>query len=350
MGAWGHGDGGMKCRSRRTRRGRLTTFACCVLIPLLLVSCGGRARTRVLKLGHGLEPTHSVHRGMVFMADRVAELSGGRMRIDVYPSQQLGSERELIELLQIGSVGMTKVSAAVLESFVPAFRVYGIPYLFADQAHRDRVLQGDVGKELLRATGPARVLGLAYYDSGTRSFYTTSRPVRSPDDLAGLKIRTQESATAVQMVQALGGSATPIAWGELYTALQQGVVDGAENNPPSFYLSRHYEVCKYYSLDEHTSIPDVLLISTTVWNGLDDEERRWLQEAADESFIYQSKLWQESTADSLRSLREAGVEIIRPDIAPFVERVQSMHREFRRDPEISRLMDRIAALGAGTEP
>lgn len=310
-----------------------------------LAACTGHAGTRVIKLGHGLEPSHSVHLGMVYMAGRVHEKSGGRMRIDVYPSQQLGSERELIELLQIGSVGMTKVSASVLESFVPAFRIYGVPYLFADQAHRDRVLTGDVGRELLRATTPARVRGLCYYDSGTRSFYTKTRPIHAPGDLAGLKIRTQESATAIRMVQALGGSATPIAWGELYTALQQGVVDGAENNPPSFYLSRHYEVCKYYSLDEHTSVPDVLLISTAVWDALSPDEQRWLQEAADESFVHQARLWLESTEESLRAVQAAGVEIIRPDKARFAERVGPLHEEFRRDPELRSLMERIAALG-----
>lgn len=319
------------------------------LLSLVLAAaaagCTARADTIVIKLGHGLEPTHSVHRGMLFMAERLAEKSGGSMRIDVYPSQQLGSERELIELLQIGSVGMTKVSAAVLESFVPAFRIYGVPYLFTDQAHRDRVLTSSVGRDLLHATEPARVRGLTYYDSGTRSFYTTGRPIRTPDDLVGLKIRTQESATAVQMVQALGGSATPIAWGELYTALQQGVVDGAENNPPSFYLSRHYEVCKYYSLDEHTSVPDVLLVSAEVWEDLSPPQQQWLQEAADESSVHQMELWQESTAESLRELEAAGVEIIQPDITLFAERVEPLHREFRRDPELRELMDRIRALG-----
>jgi tripartite ATP-independent transporter DctP family solute receptor len=315
-----------------------------ILLCAALAGCTAHAETTVIKLGHGLEPSHSVHLGMVFMADRVREKSGGRVRIDVYPSQQLGTERELIELLQIGSVGMTKVSAAVLESFVPAFRVFGIPYLFDDQAHRDRVLTSDIGKDLLRSTEPARVRGLCYYDSGTRSFYTRNRPVHTPDDLAGLKIRTQESATAMRMVQALGGSPTPIAWGELYTALQQGVVDGAENNPPSFYLSRHYEVCRYYTLDEHTTVPDVLLISRTVWEDLSADEQRWLQEAADESFVYQLALWQESTEDSLRGLQAAGVEIIYPDKAPFVERVQPLHQEFRRDPEMRDLMDRIEAL------
>jgi tripartite ATP-independent transporter DctP family solute receptor len=321
-----------------------------LVVCAALAGCTAHAETTVIKLGHGLEPSHSVHRGMVYMAERAAEKSGGRIRIDVYPSQQLGSERELIELLQIGSVGMTKVSSAVLEGFVPSFRIFGIPYLFTDQAHRDRVLTSDLGRELLRSTMPARVRGLCYYDSGTRSFYTKDRPIHTPDDLRGLKIRVQESAMAVRMVQALGGSATPIAWGELYTALQGGVVDGAENNPPSFHLSRHYEVCRYYTLDEHTTVPDVLLISNEVWDALTPQEQQWLQEAADESSIYQAELWEESSAESLRAVEEAGVQIIYPDKSLFAERVQPLHEQFRRDPLLGPMMERIAAFAReGTE-
>lgn len=311
-----------------------------------VAGCAASAETTTIKLGHALEASHPVHRAMVFMAARLEQKSSGRVRLDIYPSQQLGTERELIELLQIGSLGMTKVSSAVLESFVPAFRVFGIPYLFVDRAHRERVLASEVGRALLRSTEPARVLGLAYYDSGARSFYTKPRPVRTPDDLAGLKIRTQESPSAVRMVQALGGSATPLGWNELYTALQQGIVDGAENNPPSFYLSRHYEVCRFYVLNEHTTVPDVLLVSITVWRALSPDAQRWLQEAADESFAYQTRLWQEATDDALRGLADAGVEIVVPDRTAFAARVRPLHDEFRADAEIGPVMERIQAMAA----
>lgn len=320
-----------------------------VTLAFGLAGCTGRADRVVIKLGHGLEPTHSVHLGMVYMGERLREKSGGSMRVDIYPSQQLGSERELVELLQIGSVGMAKVSAAVLESFVPTFSVFGIPYLFVDQPHRDRVLLGDVGKDLLQSTQRARIRGVTWYDSGTRSFYTKTRPVHGPEDLAGLKIRVQESPTAVRMVQVLGGSATPIAWGELYTALQQGVVDGAENNPPSFFLSRHYEVCKYYTLDEHTTVPDVLLINNDLWASLSPQQQQWLQEASDESFLHQMELWKVSTDEALAAVEAAGVEIIRPDTARFANQVGPMHEEFRRDPVMRDYMDRIAALAPKAE-
>jgi TRAP-type C4-dicarboxylate transport system substrate-binding protein len=141
-----------------------------------------------------------------------------------------------------------------------------------------------------------------------------------------------KSITAVSMVQALGGSATPIPWGELYTALQQGVVDGAENNPPSFYLSKHYEVCKYYSLDEHTAVPDILLMSTVVWNSLNQQQQKWVQEAVDESVEHQKVLWKKASDDALKAVQESGVEVIYPDKTPFRDAVQQMHESYQGTP------------------
>lgn len=298
----------------------------------------------VVKLGHALDPSHPVHKAMVFMGKRLDEKSGGKMRMDIYPSQQLGGERQLLELLQLGALGMTKVSAAVLEGFAPAYQVLSLPYLFRDDAHRFRVLEGPIGRELLLQGQAFWLRGLAYYDAGSRSFYTMDRPIRRPDDLVGLKIRTMESATQIALVNELGGSATPISFGELYTALQQGVVDGAENNPPSFLTSRHYEVCKYYSLDEHSSIPDVLLISTIVWNALTPQEQEWLQEAASESAVYQKKLWQEASDDALRQVQTAGVEIIRPEKDPFAAKVSDIYAGYESDSLMHDLIQRIRAV------
>ncbi len=311
---------------------------------LLLPGCGVQSDVTVIKLGHGLDTNHPVHHAMVFMAERVAEKSGGAMRIDLYPSQQLGSERQLLELLQLGSLGMTKVASAVLEGFAPSYKVFSLPYIFRDEAHRFEVLEGDIGRELLLSSEQYWLRGLTYYDAGSRSFYTTDRPVLSPADLVGLKIRTLESATQVQMVNTLGGSATPISWGELYTALQQGVVDGAENNPPSFYTSRHYEVCKYYVLDEHTGIPDVLLISTIIWKTLSPQKQQWLTEAAWESAEHQKVLWKEASEEALRAVQEAGVDVVYPDKTPFAEKVAPIYESYRAEPEIYALIQRIRAV------
>ena len=298
----------------------------------------------VIKLGHGLDPTHPVHKAMEFLADRVLTKSDGRMRIDIYPSEQLGSERECLELLQIGSLGMTKVSCSVIEGFVPEMSVLSLPYIFRDEKHRFTVLEGELGRELLLAGEKYWLRGLCYYDAGTRSFYTKDHPILQPSDLEGLKIRTQESPTSMEMVQALGGSATPIAWGELYSALQQGVVDGAENNPPSFHLSRHYEVCKHYSLDEHTGVPDILVISTKIWNDLSPRFQRVLQEAAEESEQHQKKLWKEATRRALEEVQKAGVTIYFPDKTPFIARVDTIYEKYKSDSRIYDLIQRIKEL------
>jgi tripartite ATP-independent transporter DctP family solute receptor len=263
------------------------------------------------------------------MAKRLSEISNKRMRVDIYPSGQLGQERDLIELLQIGSLAMTKVSTAPLESFVPEMKIFGIPYIFRDHDHCWKIFNGPIGKKLLLAGEKYFLRGMCYYDAGSRSFYTKDKAINSPEDLTGLKIRVMKSNVALKMVQALGGSPTPIPWGELYTSLQQGVVDGAENNPPSFYFSRHYEVCKYYSLDEHTSVPDILLMSTVVWNSLSQQEQNWLQQAVDESVEFQKKVWKASSDESLQKVQEAGVEIIYPDKEPFREAVEEMHESFK---------------------
>jgi tripartite ATP-independent transporter DctP family solute receptor len=314
-----------------------------IIVSAMVFSCSEQDHTRVLKLAHGLAPSHSVHQGMVYMAELVNEKSGGRMRIDVYPSEQLGSERENLEMLQIGSLAITKVSAAVMESFAPSYRVMNLPYIFVSKEHSERVLDGDIGREILLDGEEFWLRGLAFYDSGSRSFYTKDRPINHPNDLRGLKLRVQPSPSAVNMVRAMGGSPTPISWGELYTALQGGVVDGAENNPPSFYLSNHFEVARYYSLNEHSTIPDVLLISTKIWNILTEEEQGWLQEAATESVAYQRKLWAESEKHSLEMAEAAGVNIIYPDKGPFIESVQPLYEEFKNNSHLSNLIRRIQA-------
>lgn len=308
----------------------------------MLSACKGPGGVRVIKLGHGLGVTHPVHEAMVFMAKRLEEKSKGEMIIKIYPNQQLGSERELVELLQIGSLGMTKVSSAVMESFAPKLQVLSMPYLFKDDAHRDLILKGPIGQQLLLDGEDFWLRGLCYYDAGKRSFYTKNKPVDSPEDLKGLKIRVMESNTAINMVKNFGGSPTPVSYGELYTALQQGIVDGAENNPPSLFTSRHYEVCKFYSINEHTAIPDIMIISTKVWNLLSDQEKQWLQEAADESAEFQYKIWAESVEESLAEMEKAGVTIVYPEHEGFRLAVESMYEELNvTQPELAAVVAQI---------
>ena len=321
------------------RSGRLLIVLCLSL----LIGCGKSDSVYVLKLAHVLDAAHPVHKAMVFMGEKLAEKSGGTMRLDIYPSGQLGAERDLIELLQIGSLAMTKVATAPLEGFVPDMRVFGVPYIFRDDEHRWKVLNGEIGQRLLLAGTQFNIRGMCYYDSGSRSFYTKNKPIRSPADLKGQKIRVMKSRTAMKMVESLGGSPTPIPWGELYTSLQQGVVDGAENNPPTFYFSRHYEVCKYYSLDEHTTGPDILIMSTVVWKNLTTQQQQWVQEAIDESAIYQRSLWKTASDDAIAAVKAAGVEVIYPDKSPFQDAVVDLHASYE-GTRVYELLQEIAGI------
>lgn len=294
----------------------------------------------VLKLGHGLDTAHPVHLAMENMKARLEELSGGRVSIDIYPSSVLGSEVQCIEQLQNGSLAMTKTSAAAMENFVPVMSTLGLPYVFRDSDHFWNVLKGQIGQDLLQQGADKFLRGLCYYDSGSRNFYTKSKPIRTPDDLKGMKIRVMNSKTAIDMVKAMGGSPTPIAWGELYSALAQGTVDGAENNPPSFTSNKHYEVCKHFSLDGHTRIPDMLLISTKIWEELDPQVQKWVEQAALESSEFQRLLWQEKTLESLEQAKAEGVTIYEVDTDAFARSVQPMLDNLE-NPEVRALLKQI---------
>ncbi|MCF2946835.1 TRAP transporter substrate-binding protein [Paraglaciecola aquimarina] len=301
-----------------------------------------------IRLAHTLDVQHPVHMALEHMNSELLRISNGKMALRIFPSGQLGSEREIIELLQIGSLGMTKVSASSLEAFVPQMKVFSLPYLFQDQTHFWNTLQGEIGQRLLDAGSQYRVKGLGYFDAGSRSFYTTKQKVEKPQDLNGLKIRVMNSQSAVEMVNTIGGAATPVSFGELYTALQQGIVAGAENNPPSFYYSKHYEVSQYYILDEHTSIPDVIIIGTHMWNNLSDQEQAWLTQAMHLATEYQKQLWAESTQMSLEKVKEAGVTVLKADKSLFQNSVQPIFDELKGS-DLEPLINEIKALGQANE-
>ncbi|MFM1902997.1 MAG: hypothetical protein RLZZ440_897 [Planctomycetota bacterium] len=297
----------------------------------------------VLKLAHSLPPAAPVHVAMERFAELVAAKSGGTVEVQIFPSGQLGSETETLEQLQRGALALVKTSTAALEGFVPAMAVFGVPYVFRSEDHFWRVLEGPLGEELLAAGESADIHGLCYYDAGARSFYTVPRGVNAPADLAGLKIRTQRSATSMEMIATLGGSAAAIPFGELYTALQQGMVDGAENNPPSVYDSRHWEVAKHYALDEHTRVPDMLVFSQPVWRRLSPEVQAWITEAARESVPFQRQIWAEYVAECLTKLEAEGVTITRPDQAAFQAAVGPMYEALRETP-LGPLVERVQAV------
>ena len=310
---------------------------------LTLCASGAIAAEKVtLKLAHNLDRSHVVHQAFEEMAKEVQQLSNGNMRVRIYPSSQMGSARETLELLQNGALDMTKGSASDLESFDNTYAIYNLPYLFKDQAHFNQVVFGEVGKEIMESTKEKGFFAISAYVAGTRSFYA-KKPITKPEDLKGLKIRVQASPTTLKMVELMGGSPTPISFGEVYTAMQQGVVDGAENNVPSWVQTRHIEIAKVFSEDEHTSIPDFLVISTKTWNKLTPDQQQILMKAAKDSEAYQQKLWEKVDSDSRAQAKAMGATIISVDKAPFRAVVKPLYDDFAKDPKQAALLEKFEA-------
>jgi tripartite ATP-independent transporter DctP family solute receptor len=296
-----------------------------LFIGLLLLGCSTRDKARILKLGHGHDQMHPVHLSMVYMAHLLDSLSEGKLRIEIYPNAQLGKERELIELLQIGMVDICKVSGAIIENFDPDYQIFSYPYLFLNREHFFNVLEGKIGRDLLKQTEDYLLYGLTFYDSGSRCIYTVDKEVKEPADLKGLKIRVMQNNTSIRMARAMGASPTPIAQAELYTALQQGVVDGAENNVPSFLSFKHYEVCKYFTVTDHTYIPDILLAGTKTMQRLDEREKSLLLLAARMSAEYHKRMWKQAEETALEEILRAGIQIVPVEKQEFFESVNDFY-------------------------
>ena len=289
---------------------------CAAMLAMCLPTWGAEApvsRPVVLKLGHGLDISHPVHKAMVFLADRVKEKSAGRMQVQIFPSEQLGNEKECIEALQLGYLAMTKTSSAPMEGFVPQMQVFGIPYLFRDSEHLWKVLNGPIGKKLLLAGESKRLRGLCYYDAGARSFYA-KKPIHTPSDLAGMKIRVQQSDLWVALLEAMGANATPMPYGEVYTALQQKTVDGEENPVAIVYDAKFYEVQKFYSLTGHVYSATMLVTNKKFLDKLPADLRKIVTDAARRYVVEQRKLSDKQEGEFLGLLKKAGMKV--NDVTP----------------------------------
>ena len=332
----------MSVYSRRTHLKMLSGGGLAALLP----GCGQIGGNDRITLAHTLDEKHPVHLAMERFRDELIALSGGTLAVEIFPNGQLGSERELVELAQIGAISMTKVSSLSLENFSQDMGVYSLPYLFEDAGHQYRVLDTEIGREVLGSLDAVLLKGMGYYDAGARSFYMVDGPVNTPDDIRGKTVRVLSSEALVKTIETFGGAAAPIAFGELYAALQQGVVNGAENNPPSLITARHYEVARYYSLDEHTAAPDVVVMGQAKWDSLSDQQQQWTQAAMDASAVYQRELWQKASDEALVELAANGVTITRPDKAPFREAVKGLRASYE-GTRIGDLASRIEAMAGG---
>lgn len=314
----------------------------------LLLACtlstlmAGNVYAATVKLAHTLPTEHPVHTSLDWFAKKVSKET--KMRVRMYANGTLGNETELLQMVQGGTIGFTKVSAAPLTAFAPDYKLLSLPYLYRDRAQYNAVLQGPIGEQILASSKDSGFIGLAFLDAGARSFYT-SKPIRTPDDLKGLKIRVQNSALSIDTIKALGGTPVPLPYGELYSALQQGVVDGAENNIPSYFSSRHYEVKKTFSYDQHTMVPDVLVVSTSVWDKLSADQQAKIREIAQETVKQQETNWANYVEKAKGELAGYNVEFVESDIPKFQAAVQPVYEKFRKEnPDLVPLLDKVQSM------
>ncbi|TXR54669.1 TRAP transporter substrate-binding protein [Reinekea thalattae] len=314
------------------------------ILPMLaagLMVAGAQAKT--LTLGHAMSLENAAHKGMVVFAEKVKEKSGGDLKIKIFPNAQLGSERDQAEQVVTGALDMAKINGSLAESFEPTFKTISIPFLFNSTEHMRTFMRSEAADELLKSSAGKGFIGLTFYDSGSRSFYS-SKPIRTPDDLAGMKIRVPESPTMMQMINLLGAKATPVPFTEVYTALQQGVIEAAENNVSSLVEMRHTEVAKYYSVDQHTMSPDLIIISEATWNRLTPAEQKIIKEAARESMEEEIKLWDQIETANIKKAKELGVTFVELDKSKFREKVKPMMDEAMADAKLAYFINKINAL------
>ena len=305
-------------------------------------SIGGDNNVVHMKLAHNMSEDHPIHKSLCEFERLVEERSNGSIDIEIYPNGVLGSEREMIELTQTGAIDIAKVSTGALESFEKQYTTFGIPYIFDDLEHYYSVMDDrSLMEELYNSTDESGFIGLTYYDSGVRSLYTTSKAIMKPSDLKGLKIRVQQSPTAKKMIELMGGAATPMAFGEVYTGLQQGVIDGAESNETALTTNKHGEVAKYFSYNQHTIVPDLTIMNSKLYNKLTEEQQNIIIESAIESTAYHKEVWNDSIESAKEEAKAMGVNFYYPDTKPFQEAVMPLHEEFKKDPDIKNMYDKI---------
>jgi len=276
------------------------------------------------------------------MSESVKKATGGKHSIKVFTGTQLGGEKDTIEQTKIGALDLVRINSAPMNNIVPETLVPSLPFIFRDVTHMRKVLDGAIGDEILKALEPHGYVGMAFYDAGARSFYNTKKPIRTPADMKGMKIRVQQSDLFVGMLQALGANATPMPYGEVYTALKTGLVDGAENNWPSYDTARHFEVAKYYTVNEHSMVPEILMFSKKIFDTLPADEQKIFKQAAKESVPYMRKLWDAKELESRKKVEAAGVQVVdKVDKKPFMDAMKPVYDKLVTDAKLKAMVKRV---------
>lgn len=320
---------------------KMVTMMAAGLMALSLVGCGGNTastanvteKTFNLKLGHNMAEDHAVHIELTKFVEQVKEKSNGTINIQIFPNGTLGNETDMISQIQNGAMDMAKVSASTLGNFSNAYNAFSVPYVFDNKEHYYNVMDSEVAENIFSSTSSDGFIGLTWLDSGSRSFYTVNKAIKTPADLKGLKIRTMDSQMAIDMMNALGGSATVMGYSDIYTGLQQGVIDGAENNVTA--LRDHGEVGKYYSFDEHTRIPDIIVLSDKVWKQMTPEQQEIIKSCAKDTTNNYKVAWEAFENEVLdNAVNNFGVNLVKDvDITAFQEAVQPIYEKLKSDDQ-----------------
>lgn len=311
---------------------------------LSTVGCSSTSNddVRVMRVAHNQGEEHPIHLALKEFEKIVEEKTENKIDIQVYPNELLGGQREAVELTQTGAIDIAVGSISLLESFNKAYSVFNLPYLFDSTEHYHSVMNdADIMDGIYDSTRESGFVGLTWFDAGSRNMYTTDKPILKPEDLKGKKIRVQQSQTNIRMMELLGGSATPMSFGEVYTALQQKVIDGAENNELALTNNKHGEVAKHYSYNQHAMIPDILIMNSKLLESLSEEHRKIILDAADEINKFEVDAWEDKVNEAVKQSEEMGVKFYYPEIEPFKEKVLPLHEEMTQDKEIKILYDKI---------
>ena len=301
----------------------------------------------VLTLAHGLSESHTVHIAMMEFAQKVEERTNGRIQVKIFPNGQLGSETENMEQLMAGVIAMTKVSAPGLATYNEAYHTFGLPYLFDDTEDFYHKMDSQQMRDFFLSTADDGFVTLTYYTSGARSFYTKDRAIRTPEDLHGLKIRVQDMQSQTDMLEALGGIPVAMSYGDVYTSLQTGIIDGTENNETALTTGKHGEICKVFSKDEHAMIPDVMVMSAQIWNNISPEDQQIILEAAYESTDSHKIAWDAAIQEAVQEAQDTvGVTFVEDvDKEAFREATAGLVDEYcARYPGVQQMVDLINSV------
>jgi tripartite ATP-independent transporter DctP family solute receptor len=324
------------------REGKRTGLARAALLAFALACGAAPATARTLRAADNQVEDYPTVQALFFLDRTLQERTGGRHRLQIFHSRQLGEEKETIEQMRAGAIDVARVNSASMADFVPELDVLVLPFLFRSTDHAHRVLDGPIGEEILGKLEAHGFVGLAFYDSGARSFYNAVRPIRTPDDLKGLRIRVQPSDLAMAMVKALGAVPVPLPYGQVATGLATKLIDGAENNWPSYVSTGHYRAAPHYALTEHTMGPEVLAMSRKAWDGLDADDRAIFREAARASSRFMRERWrQREEGARAQAEQEGNVAVTSVDRAPFAAAVADLYARLPAESATAGLVERI---------